>query len=103
MADPTERDMMTDPTDELPPPVAGVHLFFSPLKRNERRPVYFQLAENVQLAIADGRLAHGDKLPAESRIAADLKVTQSTVRRAWAFLEKKGLVRREFGVGTFVS
>lgn len=95
--------MMAEPTDEHPRPVAGVHLLFSPLKRDGRRPVYFQLAENVQLAIADGRLTHGDKLPGESRIAADLKVTQSTVRRAWAFLEKKGLVRREFGVGTFVT
>lgn len=82
---------------------AGTRLTFAPMKRGERKPLYFQLAESVEIAIAEGRLAHGEQLPGELRIAADLKVTQSTVRRAWAFLERKGVVRREHGVGTFVA
>lgn len=94
---------MTEPREQLARAVAAEHMTFAPMKRDERKPLYFQLAEHVELAIADGRLGHGEKLPGESRIAADLNVTQSTVRRAWAFLERKGVVRREFGVGTFVT
>jgi DNA-binding GntR family transcriptional regulator len=95
-----------DPASALLPEAATgkvLVLVLAPVTRNQPRPLYAQLADNIERAIADGQLACGDRLPSELKIAADLKVTQSTVRRAWAFLWRKGIVRRESGVGTFVA
>jgi DNA-binding transcriptional ArsR family regulator len=72
------------------------------ISRGSEKPLYYQLAESVERAIEDGDLAPDQRLPAEIRLASDLKITQSTVRRAWTYLENKGLVRREAGTGTFV-
>jgi DNA-binding GntR family transcriptional regulator len=67
------------------------------------RPLYFQLAENIEQAVKDGFLVSGQRLPAEIKIARAAHVTQSTVRRALSYLEQQGVVHRDGARGTFIS
>ena len=66
-------------------------------------PFYRQIIDQVQFAIADGRLVAGDRLPTVRQLAVDLKINLNTVARAYQELEIKGVVDTQMGTGTFVS
>jgi GntR family transcriptional regulator len=68
-----------------------------------REPVYQQIVEQIGDAVARGMLKSGDKLPAVRKLAAELVVNPNTVARAYALLERSGLVATKKGAGTFVS
>ena len=57
----------------------------------------------LQRAIETGAYSEGDRLPPERQLAVTFKAARSTVRRALDKLEKKGLVSRRLGSGTFVG
>ncbi|MBN1512276.1 MAG: GntR family transcriptional regulator, partial [Phycisphaerae bacterium] len=50
-------------------------------------PYYRQIIDQVQFAVADGRLACGDRLPTVRQLAVDLKINPNTVARAYQELE----------------
>jgi GntR family transcriptional regulator len=66
-------------------------------------PVYVQLAEQVLHALARGSLRNGDRLPAVRAVAASLGVNPNTVNRAYAELERDGVLETKRGRGTFVA
>ena len=66
-------------------------------------PFYKQLILQVEMAIADGRLAQGDQLPTVRSLAVDLKINPNTVARAYSHLEVRGIVTTQQGTGTFVG
>ena len=66
---------------------------------------YAQIVEQIEHAIAEGRLAAGDRLPPERELAAEHGVSRMTVRQALQTLEARGLLRRTIGRsgGSFVA
>lgn len=66
-------------------------------------PFYKQIILQVQMAIADGRLASGEQLPTVRSLAVDLQVNPNTVARAYNELEIRGVVNTQQGSGTFIS
>lgn len=70
---------------------------------NDSRPVYRQIADEVQRAIAVGVLKPEDPLPAVRQLATQLKVNANTVQHAYQVLEREGVVHVKRGLGTFVS
>jgi GntR family transcriptional regulator len=66
-------------------------------------PFYRQIIDQVQFAIADGRLGHGDRLPTVRQLAVELKINPNTVARAYQELEIKGVVNTQMGTGTFIG
>lgn len=66
-------------------------------------PRYKALAEAIDVAIDEGELSPGRKLPPQRDLAFRLGVTVGTVSRAYALAEQRGLVRGEVGRGTFVN
>ena len=70
---------------------------------DDPRPVYRQIADEVERCIATGILKPDDPLPAVRKIAADLKVNANTVQHAYRTLEQAGVVRVRRGLGTFVA
>lgn len=66
-------------------------------------PVYLQLKEQVLHAVSRGQLKAGDQLPTVREVAIELTINPNTVNRAYAELERDGLLSSRRGRGTFVS
>ncbi len=75
------------------------------LRLDERSgvPVYLQLRDQVLHAIARGSLRRGDQLPTVREVAVALTVNPNTVNRAYAELEREGILQTQRGRGTFVA
>jgi GntR family phosphonate transport system transcriptional regulator len=61
------------------------------------------IADDFEQLILVGKHDNGERLPAESDVAARYGVNRHTVRRAMAELAARGLVRTERGSGTYVK
>lgn len=66
-------------------------------------PVYRQLIDQVQGALAGGRLKPGDQLPTIRQAAVDLAINPNTVTRAYREMEIRGLLETQQGTGTFIA
>ena len=66
-------------------------------------PVYRQIIDQLQLAIASGALAGGQQLPTVRQVAVDLEINPNTVMRAYRELEIRGTLTTQQGLGTFVT
>lgn len=66
-------------------------------------PVYQQIADQVRLAVAAGRLAPGDRLEPVRDLAAQLGVNASTVARAYLLLEHEGVIRTNRRRGSVIA
>jgi len=66
-------------------------------------PVYVQLRDQILHALARGSLRGGDRLPAVRAVASTLKVNPNTVNRAYAELEREGVLVVERGRGTLAD
>src|SRR5215208_4371574 len=67
------------------------------------RPLYRQVRDVLVKRIADGVWQAGQVLPSEPEIAADLGVSQGTVRKALDEMTAENLVIRRQGRGTYVA
>lgn len=72
------------------------------MDRSSPIPLYFQVAQHLESAIADGTLAAGTLLLNEVDMADALALSRPTMRRALQSLVDKGLLVRRRGVGTRV-
>lgn len=66
-------------------------------------PVYRQLIDQVQTAMASGALTAGDQLPTVRQVAVDLAINPNTVLRAYREMEIRGLLDSQQGTGTFIA
>jgi GntR family transcriptional regulator len=66
-------------------------------------PVYRQLIDQVQGAIATGALKPGDQLPTVRLVAVELAINPNTVSRAYREMEIRGILDTQQGTGTFIS
>jgi GntR family transcriptional regulator len=66
-------------------------------------PVYRQLIDQVQAAIASAALTVGDQLPTVRQVAVDLAINPNTVSRAYREMEIRGLLDTQQGTGTFIA
>jgi GntR family transcriptional regulator len=66
-------------------------------------PVYRQLIDQVQGAIASSALWPGLQLPTVRQVAVDLAINPNTVSRAYREMEIRGLLETQQGTGTFIA
>jgi GntR family transcriptional regulator len=69
----------------------------------DRRPLYARTEEILTRRIAEGDWPPGALIPAEPDLAAELGVSAGTVRKALAGLERRRLIERRQGRGTYVA
>jgi GntR family transcriptional regulator len=67
------------------------------------KPLYQQVRERLTQRIADGSWVAGTIIPSEIQIAAELGVSQGTVRKALDDMTTANLLVRRQGRGTFVA
>ncbi|AXS40455.1 PLP-dependent aminotransferase family protein [Breoghania sp. L-A4] len=77
--------------------------FWSPDPTLLRRPAYLSLADQIARAIHEGKLANGERLPPQRKMAHELSLSVQTVSRAYEDLIRRGLVSGEIGRGSFVQ
>ena len=65
-------------------------------------PIYKQIADQVRLGVANGRLGVEDQLPSVRALAEELVLNPNTVARAYADLGREGLIESRAGRGVFV-
>ena len=56
------------------------------------RPIYAQLVERIQMQIVSGQYSPGSKLPSVRDLAAIAAVNPNTMQKAFAELERSGLI-----------
>jgi GntR family transcriptional regulator len=71
--------------------------------QNNGVPIYVQLREQILALIGRGVLKPGSQLPTMRQVAVELKIDLNTVQRAYAELERDGVLAKLRGVGTFVT
>ncbi len=67
------------------------------------RPIYAQIASQIQDAILSGELVEGQALPSIRSLANDLHISVITTKRAYADLEEAGFIDTVQGKGSFVA
>ena len=73
------------------------------LDRTATTPLWWQLSIGLRVAIANGRLGPGARLPSTRELARRLNVSRNTVLAAYDDLAARGLLRGCTGAGSFVA
>lgn len=68
-----------------------------------RIPIYEQIVSQVERFIVSGILKSNEQLPSVRQIAFDLGINPNTIQRAYAELERKGIIISAIGKGSFVT
>jgi GntR family transcriptional regulator len=66
-------------------------------------PVYEQIENLVQFAIASGRVKAGDQLPTMMGLAERLHLNMNTITKSYHDLQLMGIVDAQRGVGVFIA
>lgn len=67
------------------------------------QPLYQQIYEQLTAQIVRGELKSGDCLPPIRVVAAELRISVITVKKAWEELERAGFLYTMVGKGCFVA
>lgn len=73
------------------------------LSNSSDKPIYEQIAAQIRDAVASGELAAGEQLPSIRALAAQLRISAITTKRAYQDLEAQGYVTTIPGKGCFVA
>lgn len=74
-----------------------------PWNLDSDRPIFMQILERIRVDIISGRYQPGDKLPSVRELAAEAAVNPNTMQRAFAELERTGLVHSKRTSGRFIT
>ena len=72
-------------------------------KLDSDRPIYTQILEVIQYQIVAGRYQPGERLPSVRDLASEAGVNPNTMQRAFAELERNGLVMAQRPSGRVVT
>ena len=67
------------------------------------KPIYEQVASQVHALIMSGELVAGQQLPSIRALAAELRISAITTKRAYADLEAQGFICTVPGKGSYVA
>lgn len=76
---------------------------WTPVLGSSDGPIYLAIADALAADIASGKLAEGARLPTQRRLAVDLSIDFTTVSRAYAEAQNRGLIEGRVGQGTYVK
>jgi len=73
------------------------------ISQADPRPLYLQVKEQLRHRIAVGDLPPGAEIPSIRQLAADIRVSVITIKRAYLELELEGVIQTRQGRGSFVA
>lgn len=103
--EPATINPLRGPTEPLGRGREGWSAMSAPLSINYTSgvPIYVQIKDELKHAILNGSYPLGTQLPTVRQLAVDLRINANTVGRAYAELEREGLLSTQRGRGTFVT
>ena len=69
---------------------------------SDKRPIYEQVIDKIQMLIINGVLEPDGKLPSVRSLAVELSINPNTIQRAYSELERNGFIYSVKGRGNFV-
>ena len=76
---------------------------FSDLKLNSKTSVYLQIIQHVKRKILNKSIIAYTPLPSRRELASLLSINPNTIQRAYAELERRGVIYAAKGRGNFIS
>ncbi|MET0282058.1 MAG: GntR family transcriptional regulator [Steroidobacteraceae bacterium] len=73
------------------------------ISQADPRPLYLQVKEQIRHRVAVGELKAGDEIPSIRQLAADIRVSVITIKRAYLELELEGVIQTRPGRGSCVA
>lgn len=73
------------------------------LSNSTDEPIYAQIEAQIKQQIMSGELSPGDALPSMRTLAAQLRISVITTKRAYEELERDGFIENFAGKGCFVK
>lgn len=73
------------------------------ISQTDPRPLYLQVKEQIRHHVAVGTLRSGDEIPSIRQLAADIRVSVITIKRAYLELELEGVIQTRQGRGSVVA
>jgi GntR family transcriptional regulator len=73
------------------------------ISQTDGRPMYLQIVEQVKRRVAAGDWRPGHEIPSIRSLAAAVRVSVITVKRAYLELEREGVIVTRQGKGSFVA
>ena len=70
---------------------------------SKQAAIYLQIGDHVCENILMKKWKEGDKIPSVRDMAATIEVNPNTVMRAYSYLQERGIVYNQRGIGYFVS
>ena len=68
-----------------------------------RKPIYEQIIESVKSSVVKGFMKPDEALPSVRQLSSELAINPNTIQKAYAELERQGIVYSVPGKGSFVS
>ena len=68
-----------------------------------RKPIYEQIIENMKQLVVSGVLQRDDQVPSVRQLAQELAINPNTIQKAYADLERQGVIYSLKGRGSFVG
>jgi GntR family transcriptional regulator len=69
----------------------------------EGKPLFLQIAEQIEDSIVDGSLAEETQAPSTNELAGFYRINPATAAKGVAMLTDKGVLYKRRGIGMFVS
>lgn len=73
------------------------------MEYNKKQPTYILIAQDIINKVLNSQLKKGDILPAVRTLAADYKVTVTTILNVTKYLEEKGVLIKRGTHGSFIN
>lgn len=73
------------------------------LDYTDRRPIYEQIVERFQSLVLCGAIEKDAPMPSVRSLAMELSINPNTIQRAYAELERRGVIYTVKGKGNFVA
>ena len=68
-----------------------------------RKPIYEQIVDNVSSLALRGILKPNESIPSVRQLASELGINPNTIHKAYAELERRGIIYSASGRGSFIS
>ena len=68
-----------------------------------RKPIYEQIIENMKQLVVSGALKRDEQIPSVRQLAQELAINPNTIQKAYAELERQGIIYSLKGRGSFVG